>query len=312
MISVISPIFNEVETIAELYERVKNTLIESNETEFELILVDNGSTDDSLNLMKELRLLDRRVKIVSLSKNFGHQGGILAGLVNAKGDAVISIDGDLQQPPELIKEMLALWRSGYEVVYTIKKEINRPRRILNVARKIFYRLLSRISNLNLAYGQSDYRLLDRRAIDALLSMPETNKFIRGLVEWIGFAQIAVEYTPVRRRYGNSKFSLYSYINFALDGIFSFSLAPLRMVLVFGAIVAVCCIFYSFYLMLLGILLLMEFNVSNPPGWATITVSITFLGGVQLIAIGLVGEYTARAYAEAKKRPEFVIRYIDID
>ena len=307
MISVVSPIYNEEDNLKSLYERIVITFTKIGKKEFEIILVDNGSTDGSLKIIKQLRKKDQRVKVISLSKNFGHQGGILAGLEYAKGDAVISIDGDLQQPPELIAKMVKLWESGFQVVYTTKNIDNSKKNYRNLMTSWFYKILSRISELNLSHGQSDFRLLDRKIIEVLKQMPERNKFLRGLVEWMGFKQTCLNYSPEDRLHGESKFSLNHYFNFALDGIISFSTLPLRIVLYLGFTVAFFCLIYAIFAFSIGILNLLGFSFNNPPGWATIAVSITFLSSIQLVSIGLIGEYISRNYTQSKLRPEYIIK-----
>lgn len=311
MISVISPIYNEEDSLQNLCTRIGRTLTDIGEEDYEIILVDNGSFDGSLEIMKNLRTQDIRIKYISLSRNFGHQGGIIAGLEHATGDAVISIDGDLQQPPELIAEMVKLWKSGYQVVYTIKTRKRNNFSLRQIFTFLFYKLLSRISDLKLSHGQSDFRLLDRKIVNILNNMPERNKFLRGMVEWVGFKQTFLEYNPSDRLHGESKFSFRHYLNFALDGIVSFSVLPLRLVLLFGVGIAGLCFVYVVILFITWALSLTNSNVILPPGWATIAVSISFLGGVQLISIGLVGEYISRIFAQTKKRPEYIISEIGI-
>jgi len=307
MISVISPVYNEAENLKELCGRVVASL-DSIKEQFEFILVDNGSNDGSLQIIKALRKSDPRIKFVSLSRNFGHQGAIVAGLAHASGDAVISLDGDLQQPPELIPKLIELWRKGHDVVYTIKKEQNDGTEMHFFPKKLFYRLISAISDLNLTYGQSDYRLLDRKVVDIILSIPEKNKFLRGLVDWVGFSQIGVEYELSPRKKGRSKFSVWGYINFALDGIFSFSTMPLRIFLWFGiAMASFCGIWALFYFILGAINLFLPGRYLLPPNSATLTVSVLFLGGVQLIGIGCLGEYIGRIYSQTKNRPDFIVK-----
>ncbi len=307
MISIVSPVYNEAENLEELCKRVAGVLDELDE-KFEYILVENGSEDDSLNIIKQLMKKDDRIKFVSLSRNFGHQGGIWAGMNYAVGDAVISLDGDLQHPPELIREMVALWKQGYDVVYTSKK-INRDKKDWRFyPTDFFYKLISYISDVQLTYGQSDYRLLDRKVADVICQIPEKNKFLRGMVEWVGFRQIGIEYEVAERKRGQSKFMLRHLINFAFDGIFSFSTLPLRLFLWVGLTVACFCGLYAFVYFFVGLL---HFIFPNffylPPGWATIAVSITFLGGIQLIGIGCLGEYIGRIYAQTKQRPDFIVK-----
>ena len=311
MISIISPIYNEADNLIELYKRVVAAL-ESVHEKFEFILVENGSSDNSLEIIKDLRAKDPRIKFISLSRNFGHQGGILAGMTYASGDAVVSIDGDLQQPPELIPKMIELWKKGYDVVFTTKKLKNNDRNWLFLWNRIFYKLIGLISDLNLTYGQSDYRLLDRKVVDAILNIPEKHKFLRGMVEWVGFSQIGVEYEVSPRKSGQSKFSFRNYVNFAFDGIFSFSTMPLRMFLWFGLSIAAFCGIYALYYFVMGIMTMLIPNKNLlPPGSATITVSILFLGGVQLIGIGCLGEYIGRIYSQTKNRPDFIVREKDL-
>lgn len=311
MISIISPIYNEADNLIELYKRVVAAL-ESVHEKFEFILVENGSSDSSLEIIKDLRAKDPRIKFISLSRNFGHQGGILAGMTYASGDAVVSIDGDLQQPPELIPKMIELWKKGYDVVFTTKKLKNNDRNWLFLWNRIFYKLIGLISDLNLTYGQSDYRLLDRKVVDAILNIPEKHKFLRGMVEWVGFSQIGVEYEVSPRKSGQSKFSFRNYVNFALDGIFSFSTVPLRMFLWVGLSIAAFCGIYALYYFVMGIMTMLIPNKNLlPPGSATITVSILFLGGVQLIGIGCLGEYIGRIYSQTKNRPDFIVREKDL-
>jgi dolichol-phosphate mannosyltransferase len=309
MISIISPIYNEADNLIVLYKRVVAAL-ESVHEKFEFILVENGCSDRSLEIIKDLRKKDPRIKYVSLSRNFGHQGGIMAGLANASGDAVISLDGDLQHPPELIPKLVELWKSGYAVVFTTKKINKHDGDWRFFPTRIFYKIISYISDVSLTYGQSDYRLLDRKVVDVLLKIPEKNKFLRGMVKWVGFSQIGVEYEVAPRKSGESKFSLWDYISFAHDGIFSFSTIPLKVFLWIGVIIATFCGFYAFYYFVMGMITIL-YPKSNllPPGSATITVSILFLGAVQLIGIGCLGEYIGRIYQEVRHRPRFVIREI---
>ena len=312
MISVISPIYNEAENLGELYERVKEVLGKAGE-DFELVLVDNGSNDRSLEIIKGLRKKDASVRFVSLSRNFGHQGAILAGLSHARGEAVISIDGDLQHPPELIPELIRLWKEGHEVVYTVKKESKEIKIRHSLMVRFFYRLIGLISTVSLSYGQSDYRLLDRKVVDVILGIPEKDKFLRGMIQWVGFSQVPVEYEVVPRKRGKSKFSFWNYVSFAFNGIFSFSRIPLRIFLWAGASIASFCGIWGLFYFVMG---LINFWAPGkfplPPGWASIAVSILFLGSVQLIGIGILGEYIGRIYSQAKNRPDFIVREKELE
>lgn len=307
MLSIISPVYNEAENLTELCTRIKAAVKTTGE-DYEIILVENGSSDDSPLIIKDLNKKDPRIKYVRLSRNFGHQGAIMAGLVHATGDAIISIDADLQHPPELIPKLVDLWKQGHEVVYTVKKVEREEKGWRFFLTKLFYKLISSISDLGLAYGQSDYRLLDRKVVDVILSIPEKNKFIRGMVNWVGFSQIGIEYEVDPRKRGKSKFSFFNYINFALDGIFSFSTVPLRIFLWVGITVASFCGIWGLYYLCMGIInLFLPDRSLLPPGSATITVGVFFLGGVQLIGIGCLGEYIGRIYSQTKERPDFIVK-----
>ena len=307
MISVVSPIYNEQDNLVELCERVIASLESINE-DFEFILVENGSHDRSLEIIKSLREKEPRIKYLSLSRNFGHQGGILAGLAHASGDAVISIDGDLQQPPELIPKLIEAWKQGHDVVYTTKKVENNEGDGRFYPKRIFYKFISSISDIKLTYGQSDFRLLDRKVVDILLRIPEKNIFLRGLVDWVGFSQTGVDYEVNPRKGGQSKFLLKNYITFAVDGILSFSTVPLKLFLWFGLLIAFFCGLWALYYFIMGVINLF-FQAKNllPPGSATITVGIFFLGGIQLIGIGMLGEYIGRIFHQTKERPDFIIK-----
>ena len=311
MLSIISPVYNEAENLTELCARIK-TAVEAAKEDFEIILVENGSSDDSSRIIKDLRNKDPRIKYVILSRNFGHQGAIMAGLAHASGDAIISLDADLQHPPELIPKLVDLWKKGHEVVYTVKKIETEEKGLRFILTRSFYKFISSISDLGLAYGQSDYRLLDRKVVDVILSIPEKNKFLRGMVKWVGFSQVGVEYEVNPRKRGKSKFSFFNYINFALDGIFSFSTVPLRIFLWFGIAIASLCGIWGVYYVCMGFInMFLPDNNLLPPGSATITVSILFLGGVQLIGIGCLGEYIGRIYSQTKERPDFIVKEKDL-
>ena len=306
MISIVSPIYNEESSIEELCQRVSDAMERSGEN-FEFILVDNGSSDRSLEIIKNLRKKDKRIKFISLSRNFGHQGGILAGLAKASGGAVISIDGDLQHPPELIPTLIELWRQGNDIVSTAKI-INSSDGWLRLnSRHLFYKIISLISNVTLKYGQSDFRLIDRKIVDVLIEMQEKSVFLRGLVEWVGFKKAEVVYEPHQRKEGKTKFSFMEYINFAMDGILSFSTIPLKLFLFVGLIISCLSLFWAMFYFFMGIANLFFWGGELlPPGSASISVGIFFLGGVQLIGIGVLGEYIGRIFKQTKNRPSFII------
>ena len=305
LVSVAFPVFNEAENLEMLHAEVTRAL-EMTGLAFELIFVDNGSTDASLSIIKRLSETDPRVEFVSLSRNFGHQGALLAGISHAQGEAVITMDADLQHPSALLPEMVRLWQEGFEVVFTRKRRYPvHGMRLRQV--KLFYWLMSKWSGLHLSFGQSDFRLLDRKVFEVFLRMPEARKFLRGLVEWVGFRQTGLEYDPLPRHAGESKFPFRALVSFAVDGIISFSLLPLRWSLGLGFIVASMSFVYGIAMVVMGLLNYAGMSVPLPPGWATLVVSILFLSGIQLIAIGMLGEYVGRIFEQTKGRPEFIVR-----
>ncbi|MFQ5803908.1 MAG: glycosyltransferase family 2 protein [Candidatus Methylomirabilales bacterium] len=305
MISVVFPVWNEEENLEILHEEVSEALKLVGLT-YELVFVDNGSTDGSLALIKRLAQRDANVRYISLSRNFGHQGGLFAGLYYCRGDAAITMDADLQHPPSLVPEMIRLWQKGFEVVYT-KKRNHKVSRFQSYQIRLFYWALSKLSGLKLSFGQSDFRLLDRKVIDVILNIPENRKFLRGTVEWVGFHQTGLEYDVAKRHAGQSKFSYRSLFGFAIDGILAFSVVPLRWIFVVGSLIAVLCLLYVGFVSVLGVLNLFDMGVKMPPGWATLAVSVMFLGAVQLVAIGILGEYIGRIFEQTKGRPTFIVR-----
>ena len=307
-ISIVFPVYNEQDNLELLYQKVTSALAGLS-VSYELIFVDNGSTDDSLNLIKRLQVSDSHIFFLSLSRNFGHQNALFAGLTFARGDAIITMDADLQHPPELLSKMIRLWQEGYEVVYTTKNQVDIPR-LRYLFTKIFYWLISKISKIQLHFGQSDFRLLDRKVLDAILKMPEYHKFLRGQVEWLGFKQTGLSFDVQPRYLGESKFSYRDLLLFALDAIFSFSRYPLHVITVIGIIIGVLsCVYIAIDVAIP--LIVNAFNpetpIPLPPGWATLSVAIFFWGSIQLIAIGTLGEYIGRVFDQTKGRPNFVIR-----
>lgn len=305
VVSIVFPVFNEAENLDALYMQVTRALAPTG-LAIELVFVDNGSTDASLAIMKRLRQNDPRVEFVSLSRNFGHQGALIAGLTHARGQAVITMDADLQHPPALLPKMIELWQQGHEVVYTTKQSYAaRGIRALQV--RLFYRLVSKWSGLKLSFGQSDFRLLDRKVVEILVTLPEARKFLRGLVEWTGFRQTGLAYTPGTRTAGESKFPVRALISFALDGILAFSFFPLRWSLVIGVIVASLTFLYGVVIVVMGLANAAGARAWLPPGWATLVASMMFLTSIQLVAIGVLSEYVGRIFEQTKGRPEFIVR-----
>jgi len=306
-ISFVFPVLNEEGNLEALYQRVKQACVQSN-ADYEMVFVDNGSTDNSLDTIKGLRERDKKVIYISLSRNFGHQSALFAGMSYCSGDAVITMDADLQHPPSLIPKMVDLWRKGAEVVYTIKKNYKlAPAKYFMI--KFFYWFISKISKLQLNFGQSDFRLLDKKVFKVILQIPEYHKFLRGQVSWVGFRQQGLSYNVGERHSGESKFSYGRLLLLALNGIFAFSRYPLHLVMLAGIVISglsslyIFCVFAIWFLKIINIF----HNIPLPPGWATLIVAIFFLGSIQLIAIGILGEYVGRIYDQTKGRPVFIIR-----
>lgn len=306
-ISIVFPVYNEASNLKALYQQVKQACAELT-VDYEIIFVDDGSCDNSLEVIKGIRNNDYRVKYISLSRNFGHQNAIFAGMSYCTGDAVITMDADLQHPPALIQKMVDLWRSGAEVVYTTKKSTNLSF-LERIIFSLFYWTISKISGLHLDFGQSDFRLLDRKVAKIILQIPEYHKFLRGQVQWIGFRQKALPYDVDKRHAGESKFSYRGRFSFALDGIFAFSRYPLHLIAVVGILVLIASFVYILFVFLIWFL--DKFNISHHfplvPGWMSLVVAIFFLGSIQLIAIGILGEYIGRIFDQVKGRPLFIVK-----
>ena len=301
-LSVVVPCFDEAAVIAETHRRLATALHAIPGVRAEIIYVDDGSLDDTIELLRGIATSDATVRVLSLSRNFGHQVALSAGLEHATGDAVTVIDADLQDPPEVIAEFVARWRDGWDVVYGVRRQRQGETGFKLATAHLFYRLISVLSRVDIPADAGDFRLLDRQVVDALLAMPERDRFVRGMVSWVGFRQVAVPYDRSARAGGTTKYPLRKMVHFALDGIFSFSPQPLRLATYFGFFasgLAVVGVFYAFFLRLL--------TASVVPGWATLLIAVLFLGGVQLVSLGIMGEYVARIYGQVKARPLYLVR-----
>jgi dolichol-phosphate mannosyltransferase len=298
LVSVVAPMLNEEGTARIFCERVRASL---DGLPWELVLVDDGSTDGTPTILAELAAEDERVKVLTLSRNFGHQTAITAGLDHASGDAVVMIDADLQDPPELIGTMIEHWRAGSDVVYTTRTDRAGESRFKLTTARWFYSIMGRIADVPLVANAGDFRLLDRVALDALLSMRERNRYIRGMTTWVGFTQTALPYTREARHAGETKYPIRKMVHFALDAIASFSNVPLQLATVAGFVFA--------FLAFLAIPVAVAFKIFGEflPGITTTVVAILLLGGFQLMAIGLIGEYVGRIYDEVKRRPLYIVR-----
>ncbi|HEB65957.1 MAG TPA: glycosyltransferase [Chloroflexi bacterium] len=300
-LSIIAPIYNEYENLPELYRRVKEVMENAGET-WELVLVDDGSTDGSTERIRELARQDKRVRPVIFARNFGHQLAVTAGLDYSRGDAVVIIDADLQDPPELIPEMLAKWREGYEVVYAVREAREGETWFKKVTAAAFYRLINRITSVNIPVDTGDFRLLDRKVVNVLNRMRERHRFLRGMSVWVGFRQTGVTYKRAPRFAGETKYPLRKMLKFASDAITGFSYLPLQLATYLG--------FVSAGLSIIAIPIVVALRMTGSQafhGQATTLIAVLFLGGVQLISLGILGEYVGRLYDEAKGRPLYIVR-----
>lgn len=301
-ISIVSPVYNEEEVLHELHRRVAAVMDKSGET-WELVLVDDGSRDRSADIIAELHETDPRVNGLSFSRNFGFQVAVTAGLDHAHGDAIILIDADLQDPPEVFPRMIAKWREGYDVVYGIRASREGETWFKLFTAKLFYRIIHSITSVDIPLDTGDFRLIDRRVVEAIKRMPERNRFLRGMIPWAGYRQVGIEYERRSRFAGESKYNSVSMmLPFAVDAITSFSYFPLRIATYLGFIMAALS-----GLAILMVILLRLFGPEAPLlGQATTLVTVLFLGGVQLISLGIIGEYLGRIYDEVKARPLYLV------
>jgi polyisoprenyl-phosphate glycosyltransferase len=300
-ITVIVPCFNEDVVLPETTRRLTASL-ERIGRSFEIVFVDDGSRDHTPRILADLHASDPRIRVVRLSRNFGHQIAISAGLEYARGAAVVLIDADLQDPPEVISEMVALWRQGHDVVYGTRRNREGETTFKTLTAKWFYRFINRLSDVPIPLDSGDFRLLDRKVVEAVLAMPERDRFVRGMVSWAGFRQVSVSYDRAPRHAGDSKYTLFRMARFAADGILSFSIAPLRIATVLGVATS--------GLALLGGLTAVSFGLASGrwmAPWAWVLLVVLLLGGAQLLCLGIFGEYLGRTYAENKRRPLYFVR-----
>ncbi len=299
--SIVAPIFNEKENLPELYRRINEVMSRTGQP-WELVLVDDGSTDGSTEIIRELAKMDKHVRPVIFARNFGHQIAITAGWDYARGDAVVVIDADLQDPPELILEMAKKWKEGYEVVYAVRAEREGESWFKLWTASLFYRIIYRITDVKIPLDTGDFRLMDRQVVDVLKSMRERHRFPRGMSAWVGFKQIGVEYKRAARIAGETKYPFRKMFRLALNAITGFSYFPLQVATFFG--------FASAGVAILAIPVVIYLRASGSQaffGQATTLIAVLFLGGVQLISLGILGEYIGRLYDEVKGRPLYIVR-----
>ncbi|WP_405383713.1 glycosyltransferase family 2 protein [Phascolarctobacterium sp.] len=299
-VSLVVPVFNEEDNLHEFYKRA-TAVMEAEDYDYSIVFVDDGSKDSSAVILNDLAAADPHVEAYLLSRNYGHQMALTCGLDNADGDAIITMDGDLQHPPELIPQLLRLWEAGNEIVQTKRMATEDAGFFKNITSSVYYKLINALSQVEITPGGSDFRLMDRIAVDAFKQYRERARFIRGLVNTLGFHVAVLEFVAPPRFAGHSKFNLRKMLHFALDGITAFSNLPLRWAFYVGVV------FGFFSLALLGHVFYVKlFTEDAVPGWATTTVCVLFLGGINLVGIGILGEYIGRIFEEIKHRPLYLV------
>jgi dolichol-phosphate mannosyltransferase len=307
LISVVVPLCDEEGNVAELMLRIGAILdrvTAASGDEYEIVAVNDGSRDGTLAALRAQQRTQPRLVVVNLSRNFGHQIAATAGLETASGDAIVLMDGDLQDPPELIETFLAKWREGYDVVYATRKARKGESPFKVLTARAFYRIIRRMTNVEIPVDTGDFRLMDRRVVDALAQTRERHRFLRGLVSWVGFNQIGVDYERDARTSGATKYPVSKMLRFAFDGITSFSEVPLRLATYLGFVVSAFAFVYTI------VVIVLKFLGRNDPGYTSTMVAILFFGGVQLIGIGILGEYVGRIYDQVKGRPLYLISSVE--
>lgn len=307
LISIVVPMYFEEEVAQECYNRLF-TVMQINNLNYEIIFVNDGSTDQTMDILTEIANKDPQVKIINFARNFGHQIAVTAGIDYANGNAIVIIDADLQDPPELIPLLVDKWKEGYEVVYAKRKARKGETWFKLQTAKYFYKFLNYMSDINIPKDTGDFRIIDRKVADVFIKMTERNRFVRGMMSWIGFRQTFIEYERDERFAGETKYPLKKMIKFASDGIIAFSTKPLRIVMtlgLFSVFISILVLIYSLTVKIFGE------NIQS--GWTSIMVAITFFSGIQLLGLGIVGQYVARIYDESKNRPIYTIKeLVNID
>lgn len=302
-VSVVVPCFNESGNIAALYEQLKPVLIEF--PKYELLFVDDGSSDETVQAINALQDNDANIRLLQLSRNFGHQAALKAGLDHSIGNCVISLDADLQHPPSLIPELVKKWQEGFEVVFTQREEDPNLSWMKRATSRFFYRIAQKLSSVKIHPGSADFRLLDRAVVNVLKDLDESYLFLRGLVSWVGFKQTSVSYKANDRFAGTSSYSYRKMFSLALSGITSFSIRPLQLSIFLGLFIATLAGIYGIY-----VVYIFAFTDQAVTGWASTTASVLFIGGVQLVMLGILGEYVGKGFMEGKRRPTYIVRKKD--
>lgn len=301
LVSVVLPCLDEEDVLAETLSRLKAMAAAQPDCRFEFIFVDDGSRDRTADILRAAAAADDRVKVMRFARNFGQQIAVTAGIELARGDAVVLMDADLQDPPEVVARMVALWRDGFDVIYGTRSSRRADSRFKRVTARLFYTTMNRLSEVPIPAEAGDFRLMSRRVVNVLRQMPERHRFIRGMVSWVGYQQTSIAYERPERFAGTSKYPLSKMIRFAADGILSFSIKPLQMSIALGLAAA------GIGLIVIGYALFMRiFTNTWVEGWTALMIAVLFIGGVQLLCLGILGEYVGRIYSEVKRRPLYVV------
>ncbi len=304
MISVVLPCFNEQDNVEIVHDSL-SAVLPKLDPAYEIIFVNDGSSDGTARKLAELAAKDPRVQTVEFSRNFGHQAAICAGLDLASGDAVVMMDADMQHPPEMIPALVEKWKEGFDVVYTVRVDPPDIGYFKKSTSRFFYKLINVLAKIELPENSADFRLVDRKVVACLRDLKETTKFFRGLIRWIGYRQVGISYTAAPRHAGVTKYTVWKMVKFAFDGITSFSTFPLHIATMVGFVVSVLSFVYASYALYIKI-----FTNLALPGWASILIPVLFIGGIQLMCLGIIGEYIGRIYSESKARPTYIIRTIN--
>ena len=307
LVSIVIPVYNEVHGLQKINERLIEVFRKIPEYNFEIIYVDDGSADGSLDKLEELNKKFKEVVFLSFSRNFGHQAAVKAGLDHASGDCAISMDADLQHPPEMIVDMLEKWHEGYDIVYTIRMDDKKLGLFKRMTSRTYYRMINTLSDIKIDQGAADFRLLDRSVLNIIKNLKENNLFLRGMVKWLGFKQYGIRYKPGKRETGKTKYSIRKMFSLAIEGITSFSTRPLRLAAWIGLIASSIGFIYGLFA-LYGFI----FADLNVTGWTSLIVAVIFLGGVQLITLGIIGEYIGKLFMQVKGRPNYIIKKSSLD
>jgi len=302
-LSIVIPMYNEELVVEKCYERVHKVIEELKEYETEIIVVDDGSKDRTIQILEKISENDNTIKIISFSRNFGHQSAVTAGLKETTGDAVIIIDADMQDPPELIKDMVNMWEEGNDIVYAVRKKRKGESIFKVLSAKMFYKILYSLSEVEIPKDTGDFRLVDRKVVDVINALPEHNKYLRGLFSWVGFKQKPIKYNRDERVAGKTKYSLKKMMKLAYDGIISFSNKPIKIIGIIGLLSILLSIIILTYTVFSYI-----FGWNNlVPGWTSIMVCVSFFSGVQLLSLWIMSEYISRIYDESRNRPQYIIK-----